>query len=156
MDPLLELGLAVKALQRELERQANEAMRPLGVTGAQADVISVIGQAGSLSLKELGELVIAESGHPSRLVDRLVEAGLVARTAAPDDRRRVELSLTPEGRRLEKRVAAARAGIIELARAALGDRDLSPALELAHELLQHTPHAALIERRRELIDRSSA
>ena len=39
-------------------------MRLLGVSGAQADAITVIGQAGPLSLKELGELLIAESGHP--------------------------------------------------------------------------------------------
>jgi DNA-binding MarR family transcriptional regulator len=48
----------------------NEAMRPLGLTGAQADALVVIAQASPVSLKELGELLIAESGHPSRLVDR--------------------------------------------------------------------------------------
>src|SRR4051794_34681348 len=98
MEPFLELGLLVKAGQRELERRMNEAMRPLGLTGAQADALAVIGQAGPLSLKDLGELLIAEAGHPSRLVDRMVEAGLVERRAAGDDRRRVELSLTPQGR----------------------------------------------------------
>src|SRR3954452_5357143 len=104
MEPLFELALGVKALSREFERLSNEAMRPLGLTGAQADALVVIGQAGPISLKDLGELLIAEAGHPSRLVDRLVEAGYVERRAAGDDRRRVELSLSPRGRRLEKRV----------------------------------------------------
>src|SRR5918992_5788855 len=125
----------VKAGQRDLERRMNEAMRPLGLTGAQADALVVIGQAGPLSLKDLGELLIAEAGHPSRLVDRLVEAGLVERRAAGDDRRRVELSLTPRGRRLEKRVLVAREGVMELGRELLGDRDLSPALELLRDLV---------------------
>jgi len=155
VDPLFELGLAIKAVQRELERQANEAMRALGLTGAQADVVAVIGQAGTLSLKELGELVIAEAGHPSRLVDRLVEAGIVERVPGSDDRRRVELSLTARGRRLAKQIAAARADLIEAGRLVIGDLDVEPALELARRLLEHTPHAALIERRRELMDRSS-
>src|SRR3954451_20224979 len=128
VDPLLELALSVKAIQRELERQTNEAMRPLGLTGPQADALLVIGQAGPLSLKDLGELLIAEAGHPSRLVDRLVEAGLVERRAAGEDRRRVELSLSPRGRRLEKRVVEARQGILQLARELVGDRDLEPAL----------------------------
>ena len=79
MDPLFELALSVKAMQRELERQMNDAMSPLGLTAAQADALVVIGQAGPLSLKALGELLIAEAGHPSRLVDRLVDAGLVER-----------------------------------------------------------------------------
>ena len=100
MDPVLELALLVKAAQRELERRMNDAMRPLGLTAAQADALAVIGQAGPLSLEELGELLIAEAGHPSRLVDRLVEAGLVERRPATGDRRRIELTLTARGRRL--------------------------------------------------------
>src|SRR5918992_6177228 len=114
MDPLFELALTVKAAQRALEQLTNEAMKPLGVTGPQADAITVIGQAGPLSLKELGELLIAEAGHPSRLVDRLVESGLVERRAAGDDRRRVELSLSEKGRALEQRVLDAREGVMEL------------------------------------------
>lgn len=58
----------------------------------QADAIDVIGDAGPLSLTELSELLVAESGHPSRLVDRLVEAGLVSRRTGAVDRRRIELS----------------------------------------------------------------
>ena len=155
MDPLLELGLLVKAGQRELERRANDAMRPLGLTGAQADALTVIGQAGPLSLKELGELLIAEAGHPSRLVDRLVEAGLVERRAAGDDRRRVELSLTARGRALDRKVRAARESLLDLGRQLIGDRDLAPALELLRDLVQYTAFAELIARRRELLERET-
>jgi DNA-binding MarR family transcriptional regulator len=153
MDPFLEFALSVKAIQRELERAMNEAMRPLGLTAAQADALLVIGQAQPLSLKELGELLIAEAGHPSRLVDRLVEADLVERRAAGDDRRRVELSLTARGRRLEKRILAAREDVLALARELVGDRDLGPALELLRELVELTSFAQLIARRRELLER---
>jgi MarR family transcriptional regulator, organic hydroperoxide resistance regulator len=153
VDPLLELGMSIKAAQRELERRQNEAMRPLGLTGAQADALVVIGQAGPLSLNELGDLLIAEAGHPSRLVDRLVEAGLGERRPATDDRRRVELRLTARGRRLQKRILASRESVLELGRVVVGDRDLEPVLKLFREALQVTPFADLIERRRELEDR---
>jgi MarR family transcriptional regulator, organic hydroperoxide resistance regulator len=147
VDPLFEFALAVKAIQRELEQQANAVMRPLGLTAAQADALTVIGRAGPLSLGELGDLLIAESGHPSRLVDRLVGAGLVERRPADSDRRRVELSLTARGRRVERRAAEARERLFELAREAVGERDLSPALELLRELVRHTQFAELIARR---------
>ena len=150
MDPLFEFGLCVKGIHRELDRQVNEAMRPLGLTGPQADALVVIGQAGPLSLKDLGDLLIAESGHPSRLVDRLVEAGLVARQPADDDRRRVELSLTAKGRRLEARATAARAEVLQLARQLVGERDVAPVLDLLRELVQLTPSGEVIERRRRL------
>jgi DNA-binding MarR family transcriptional regulator len=152
VDPLFELGLLIKAGQRDFERRANEAMRPLGLTGAQADAITVIGQAGPLSLKELGELLIAEAGHPSRLVDRLVEAGLVERRASEDDRRRIVLSLTAAGRRIEKRIQAAREEQLELGHALIGDRNLEPALELLRDLAQFSPYERLINRRRELFE----
>jgi DNA-binding MarR family transcriptional regulator len=153
MDPLMELALLVKAGGRELERRMNDAMRPLGLTAAQADALSVIGLAGPLSLKELGELSIAEAGHPRRLVDRLVEAGLVERRPAADDRRRVELSLTARGRRQADRIATARAEVLDLGRHLIGDRDLQPALDLLRDLVEHTPYAELIARRRELLER---
>jgi DNA-binding MarR family transcriptional regulator len=152
MDTLLELGTLVKAAQRELERVMNEAMRPLGITAAQADALVVIGRAQPLSLKELGELLIAEAGHPSRLVDRLVEAGLVERLVADDDRRRVELSLTADGRRLEEQVLATREAVIEFGRQLVGERDLEPTVELLRDMLQHTHFAELIARRRELFE----
>jgi MarR family transcriptional regulator, organic hydroperoxide resistance regulator len=146
----------VKAAQRELERRMNDAMRPLGLTGAQADALVVIGQAGPLSLQELGELLIAEAGHPSRLVDRLVEAGLVDRRPAEDDRRRIVLSLTGVGRRQVKRIQAARESVLELGRQLVGDRDLEPVLELLRDLLQYSSFVDLIARRRELFEREAA
>jgi MarR family transcriptional regulator, organic hydroperoxide resistance regulator len=156
MEPFLELGLLVKAGQRELERRMNEAMRPLGLTGAQADALAVIGQAGPLSLKDLGELLIAEAGHPSRLVDRMVEAGLVERRAAGDDRRRVELSLTPKGRKVERRVLETREAMLALGRELVDDRDLDAALEVLRDLIEHSAYAELIARRRELTQPAAA
>jgi MarR family transcriptional regulator, organic hydroperoxide resistance regulator len=155
VDPLYELALSVKAAQRGLERVMNEAMAPLGITAAQADALVVIGQAGPISLKDLGELLIAEAGHPSRLVDRLVEAGLIERRPAAEDRRRIELSLTLRGRRLEKRIHAARDEVLQLGRELVGDHDVERILELLRDLLQVTPYADLIARRRELLERDS-
>ena len=151
VDPLFEFALSLKAMQRELERRMNDAMRPLGLTAAQADALVVIGQAGPLSLKDLGELLIAEAGHPSRLVDRLVDAGFVERRTGGVDRRRVELSLTRRGHALEKRILRARDEVLQLARELIGDRDLGPALEVIRELVQFTPYAELIARRGELL-----
>ena len=150
MDELYEFALSVKAVERELTRWIGEAMRPLGITAAQADALLVIGSAEPVSLKDLGDLLIAEAGHPSRLVDRLVAAGLVAREPSAQDRRRVELSLTAAGRRLVRRVEAARGQVMDLGRQTLAGRDLGPALRLLRELLADTPYGGLIARRREL------
>lgn len=150
MDPLFELALSVKAAQRDLERASNELMKQFGLTGPQADALVVIGQAQPIALKDLGGLLIAEAGHPSRLVDRLVEAGLVERSAAKDDRRRVELTLTPAGRKLAKRVAETRQALFDAGRDAISKKELDAALRLLRELLKDSPLGELIERRRRL------
>jgi DNA-binding MarR family transcriptional regulator len=152
VDPLFEFALSVKALQRELERGSNELMKPLGLTGAQADALVVIGQAQPIALKDLGRLLVAEAGHPSRLVDRLVEAGLVERRAAPDDRRRVELRLTADGRRLARRAEKARQDLFEASRAQLDSKRLGSASGFLGELLDGTPGGELIENRRRLAE----
>jgi DNA-binding MarR family transcriptional regulator len=147
---LFEFALSVKALQRELERGATELMKPLGLTGPQADALVVIGHAEPIALKDLGQLLIAEAGHPSRLVDRLVEAGLVERRAAKGDRRRVELRLLPAGRRLARRVEKARQDLFDASRPHVDEKRLAAATALFAQLLDGTPAGELIERRRRL------
>ena len=96
----------ILAAQREGNRMLAAALRPLGLTPAQSEVLRLLGDYAPLTLTGLGELLVCESGtNPSRLVDRVVELGLVSRTT-PDagDRRQVILELTEKGRALEKQV----------------------------------------------------
>src|SRR5437588_12320849 len=123
-------------------------MRPLGLTGPQADALVVIGQAQPIALKDLGQLLIAEAGHPSRLVDRLVEAGLVERRAAEDDRRRIELTVTPAGRRLARRVEKARQDLFDASRPHVDEKRVVATTGVLRQLLEGTPAGELIARRR--------
>jgi DNA-binding MarR family transcriptional regulator len=60
----------------------------------------------------------------TRLVDRMVDAGLVARQNCPNDRRSVHVVLTPEGHAvLERAVAAHLEGIEQHLLAPLTARD---------------------------------
>jgi DNA-binding MarR family transcriptional regulator len=98
-----KLRYLVLAAQREGNRMLASALRPLGLTPSQAEVLRVLADHAPLTLTGLGELLVCESGtNPSRLVDRTVELGLVDR-ATPDagDRRQVILQLTAKGRELE-------------------------------------------------------
>lgn len=105
MRPAEELRYLILAAQREGNRLLAQALRPLGVTPSQAEVVRVLQEHGPLTLGGLGELLVCESGNsPSRLVDRMVATGLVRREVAAHDRRHVELSVTDEGARLGHRI----------------------------------------------------
>lgn len=101
-----ELRYAILAVQREGNRQLAQALAPLGVSPSQAEVIVVLGQHGPTTLKGLGGLLMCETGSPSRLVDSLVQRGLIDRTDNPIDRRQVLLQLTKDGRKLRPQIEA--------------------------------------------------
>lgn len=99
-----ELRYLILAAQREGSRLYAERVRPLGLTPSQAEVLSVLHEAQPLSLIEVGERLVCETGSPSRLVNGLVQAGLVERVASTTDQRKVSLSLTLRGEALHAQV----------------------------------------------------
>src|SRR6185369_17301991 len=107
MRPVEELRYLILAVQREGNRQLAQALRPHGITPSQAEVLRLLQERQPLTLSGLGELLVCESGtNPSRLVDRLVAAGLVSRVAGEHDRRQVELTLTPHGTRVAAQITS--------------------------------------------------
>ncbi len=77
---------------RELEQS-------VGIPLVWFDVLIHIGGAeeGRLTMSRLSTEVALTTGGVTRLVDRMVEAGLVARQNCPSDRRSVHVVLTPAG-----------------------------------------------------------
>jgi DNA-binding MarR family transcriptional regulator len=75
-------------------------------------------------MSKLSADVALTTGGVTRLVDRMVEAGLVARENCPNDRRSIYVVLTPEGHDvLERAVAEHIDGIDRHLIAHLGDRE---------------------------------
>ncbi|WP_438445071.1 MarR family winged helix-turn-helix transcriptional regulator [Gorillibacterium sp. sgz5001074] len=97
MNPIEELRYLILAAQREGSRTFTELLKPLGLTTSQSEVLRVLDDHEPLSLIELGQLLVCETGSPSRLVSRMVEAGLIEQRPSPVDSRKVQLSLTEEG-----------------------------------------------------------
>src|SRR5690348_9746495 len=68
------------------------------LSAAQLLVLQRLSEAETLSVNELAELTFTHQSTVSVVVARLVGRGLVRRSRADDDLRRVELALTPAGR----------------------------------------------------------
>jgi MarR family transcriptional regulator, organic hydroperoxide resistance regulator len=150
VDPIGELGLLLRAVSRDMDRRVNEVFRPLGLTVGQAEALDQIGRHGPLSLGELGTLILAEGGHPSRLVDRLVTSGLAERKNADDDRRRIEISLTPRGKELARAAEVRIETFREWFREQTNHHDLAPAIALLWDYLDDSPLSETVRRRLEL------
>lgn len=87
------------ALRRDLEAVGAGQVRP-----AYLGVLMSLWQEDGLRGVELCRRAGLEPSSMTGLLDRMERDGLVARTADPADRRAHRISLTVEGRRLQKRV----------------------------------------------------
>lgn len=92
----------------------------------QYDVLYQLRDAGEpVRMSDLADRVLISRPTASRVVDRLVEGGLVRRWHDQTDRRVVRLALTAEGRRRQSRAARIHLdGIARLVGEPLAGRDL--------------------------------
>jgi len=95
-----ELRYLILATQREGNRVFARLLGDTGLTPSQAEILVVLAEFGPLSLRDLGGMIVCEAGSPSRVVDALVQRGLVERESDPRDRRAVRLDLSSAAREL--------------------------------------------------------
>ena len=111
------LRLDVMRLARRLRQQAEP-----GVSPSMLSALSTIETFGPLTLRRLAEIERIQPPSVTRIVARLEEEGLVARTVHDSDRRFALVSLTERGKRFVARSRSRKNAYL-----ATRLRDLSPA-----------------------------
>jgi DNA-binding MarR family transcriptional regulator len=138
----------ILAAQREGNRQLTALLSPLGLTPAQSEALRIIADHGPLALKELGDMLVCDSGtSPSRIVDRLVGAGLVHRDADERDRRQIRLTATPDGKDRAARVHEIEDGLYDAIDRAVAPADARVLIRALRSLTLDSPAGAALEKR---------
>ncbi len=88
-------------------------------------------------MRELGREVLLSQPGLSRLVDRLVQRGLVERSPDPADGRSVRVALTPAGRERQKQVGRQHARSVARAMSAVDPDDLARLRAITTRLVDH-------------------
>ena len=91
---------SLRRIVQVLRESSRRAERQLGISGAQLFVLEKLAEAPSQSLNQLANRTRTHQSSASIVVARLVDRGLVTRRRASADGRRLELVLTPRGRRM--------------------------------------------------------
>jgi DNA-binding MarR family transcriptional regulator len=125
-EELREVATRLHAAAIRLLRTLRKEDDGTGLSAPRLSALSVVAFAGPLSLAELAAAEQVRPPTMSRIVDALVEAGLVTRERAPDNRRSVRIAATARGVRLmnEGRKKRIRALVERLDRLAEDDRRL--------------------------------
>lgn len=88
------IGFLLNDTARLFRRAFNARVRDCGITALQWRMLMYLRRYEGIRQAPLAELIEVEPITLSRMVDRLVEAGLVERRADPADRRAWQLFLT--------------------------------------------------------------
>jgi DNA-binding MarR family transcriptional regulator len=93
-----ELAKTLRDALTRLNRRIRQA-RPIGdLTTSQLSVLTSLQLAGALTPRELADIERVQPPTMTKIVGKLEERGLVARTPHPTDRRQVILAPTEAGR----------------------------------------------------------
>lgn len=91
---------------KELDEAYNRRLAEYGLNSSTFLALAMLlsSEDKLLNPSDLSDALIASRTNVTRLADELVSAGWVARKPSMEDRRRVELSLTEDGRKLIMKV----------------------------------------------------
>ena len=99
LPPSQDAVLNVLATASWVSNVVAHALAPYGVTPAQYNVLRILrgSEPGGLCRNELRDRMLTRMPDVTRLLDRMEDAGLVARTREDEDRRMVRSRITSQG-----------------------------------------------------------
>ena len=101
LEPVLEFMRTLWSLDHALQRASIRMEAALGLRAQQRFVVRILGRLPGLSPAQLAELLHVDRGSITALLKRLEAKELVTRKPDLNDGRRVFLSLTARGRKLD-------------------------------------------------------
>jgi MarR family transcriptional regulator, organic hydroperoxide resistance regulator len=98
------LGYQIRYAYRIFVKSLADELGPHRVTTGQWSALRVLWQQEGLSQVELAQRMMVEKASLTAVLKAMASEGLITRTRNAKDRRKVNISLTPTGRRLKSKI----------------------------------------------------
>lgn len=98
--PFLVLMRTSKEIQESMKLEM--AKNNLSIT--EFSVLEVLYHKGKQTIQQIGHSILISSGSMTYVVDRLEHKGFINRSACPDDRRAIHVTLTDKGTSLMEKI----------------------------------------------------
>ena len=107
-----QLCFALYAATRAMTRTYRERLGPLGLTYPQYIVLTVLWEKDGLTISQIGDALMLDSGTLTPLLKRLEGMQLLSRKRRFADEREVEIWLTPKGLDLREMAIGVREHVV--------------------------------------------
>lgn len=91
------LGFIIYKTHLRLKNNLNQSFKPFDLTTEQWGILSRLWEKDGVSQKDLAEKTHKDQPNITRILDKLVQKGLIRRELNPGDRRAFSVFLTKEG-----------------------------------------------------------
>jgi DNA-binding MarR family transcriptional regulator len=121
-------------LSNKMEMAIKKSIKPFGLTHSQLNILYILAKfhPGKLNPADLKDHIIVSNPDITRIIDRLLSKRLVYRETCPENRRKVDISITPKGLKVfEEAHYAAKSSVHDFFEA---DIDENEALQLRNLL----------------------
>ncbi|WP_010541800.1 MarR family winged helix-turn-helix transcriptional regulator [Dietzia alimentaria] len=108
-----QVCFALYAASRASTSAYRQALSSVGLTYPQYLALLALWEEDGLTIRQLGEQLLLDSGTLSPLVARMESAGLVARSRSTDDGRSVRIHLTEAGRDLREQAESIQCSLLD-------------------------------------------
>jgi DNA-binding MarR family transcriptional regulator len=102
----------LRRVYQVINEQSKKAKKQTGITGPQLWAIKMIAESSPVQVSELAHKMYLHPATVVGILNRLEEQGLVIRTRTREDRRIVDVNLTPEGNALVARAPEVAQGLL--------------------------------------------
>ena len=96
------LCFQVGKVSRKMAKVTRNAVSPYGLTTTQFFLLTALYEEDDISISALAQKVALDKATLTGLIDRMERDGLVIRQVSPEDRRSVQVRLTPKAEKLRK------------------------------------------------------
>lgn len=106
------VGYLLRRLLISIKSEIDTRLEPHGLTHAQWEPLFKLKKSPATTVAELARDMQTDPGATTRLLDRLEAKGLCKRVRSTEDRRVVNLELTPDGEAAAEKIPAALAEVM--------------------------------------------
>jgi len=124
-------------LSRKLKKDFDKKLEPFGLTASCWCVLMVLFENGSLTQKEIADILFVETPTITKMLDNLSKRGFVVRTPHANDRRAFTIQLTKKALSMKNKILTIGDNFMCSVKSNISDSDMNSVKTLLKVFLKH-------------------